>query len=296
MDYEIPEYSKNYGRYHVSASGGTQPIDEHILKLLLTKEYKMRFPMSARPRAGQIVQEICDMVLGLHDYSPIRGMQEPMGKAEAIRHGFTEFMTYQPLSWDNGADAETYEEIKNHIGDMVAHAITGLEEYFADEELEGEYKRYYKDERIDVPVLYLIDYASETKQIDLKCSFPLRNPPKKDGTRSWRVPKPKSEPSPQQVMQQAVYYKATGLKPALLFVTASGYNICTPENCDALSFDALEQAYEDVVQRWLITQNLLKAANGNWKTLFGLVQPDYAMIGTRHGPEILKIAKEAWRI
>ena len=78
MEYEVPEYSKAFGRYHVSASGGTQPLDEHILKLLLRKEYKMNFPMSARPRAGQIVQIVADLCMGLHDYIPIRGQQERM--------------------------------------------------------------------------------------------------------------------------------------------------------------------------------------------------------------------------
>ena len=85
MTKEIPDYSKEFGRYHVSASGGTQPIDEHILKLLLTKEYKMRFPMSVRPLVGQIVQAITDRVYGLHEFSPLRGKQERMGTAEAIR-------------------------------------------------------------------------------------------------------------------------------------------------------------------------------------------------------------------
>jgi len=43
-------------------------------------------------------------------------------------------------------------------------------------------------------------------------------------------------------------------------------------------------------------QNLLKAANGNWKTLFGMVAPDFGQIAGRHGGEILKIAKQAWSI
>jgi hypothetical protein len=296
MQKEIPEYSKAFGRLHVSASGGTQPIDEHILKLLLNQDYKMRFPMSARPRAGQIVQGIADRVYGLYEFSPMRGKQEPMGAAEAIRHGFTDYMAYQPLTWDEGKDAEAYQVFKEHIGEMAAHAIKGIAEYFGDEPFEGEYLRKHYDDRLDVPVIMYLDYASETKQIDLKCSLPIRGPVKKDGTRSWRVPKPKEEPTELQVMQQAVYWKGTGLEPALLFVTSSGYNIATPENCAALSHDRLEEAYENIVRRWLVVQNLLRVANGNWKTLFSLVPPDFGQIATRHGPEILQIAKQAWRI
>lgn len=296
MEYEVPKHLEPFGIKHVSASSGTQEIFEFFLKMYLRKEYKMGFPMSSRPRAGQIVQMIVDLYLGLDKYSPIRGRQKGMDQAEAIRRGMTEFMAYQPLTWDEGKDAEAYQEFKEHIPEMAAHAIAGVKEYFGDMEIEGEYQRYYKDSRIDVPTTLFLDYASETKQVDLKCSFPMRNPPKKDGTRTWRAPKPRTEPTPQQQMQQAVYTKSTGLKPALLFVTTQGYHLCTPENCAALQPEAMEEAYEDIVRRWIAQQNLMRAANGNWKDLFALVPPDFGMIATRHGGEILKIAKQAWRV
>lgn len=296
MDYEVPEYSEHYGRYHVSASGGTQPTDEHILKMYLRKEHGMGFPMSSRPRAGQVVQHICDLHLGLDDYSPIYGAKQGMDITEAINRGVQEFKTFEPLTWDNGMDAEAKEQFAEHLATMAIIAMQGIKEFFGDEEIEGEYRRYYQDPRLDVPVLLLLDYSADDKQLDLKCSLPLRNPPKKDGTRTWRVPKPRTEPTPQQVMQQAVYWKATGLRPGLLFVTAEGYHIATEDNCEALKPEALEEAYEQIVGRWLVVQNLMKAAQGNWKKLFSMVAPDYSMISSRHGPEVLQIAKQAWRM
>lgn len=296
MEYEVPEYRKAFGSFHNSASGGTQPIDEHVLKLYLRKEYKMNFPFAARPRAGQIVQEIVDLHLGLDNYSPIQGRKQGIAMGEAVRKGIDEYNTYQPRDWDGGKDIEEFGAFKDVFADMAAFAVEGLNEYFGSGELEGEYKMWLKDERIDVPTMLFQDYCGQGKQIDLKCSFPLRNPPRKDGTRTWRAPKPRTTPTPQQQMQQAVYYKATGDKPALLFVTPAGWHVCTPENCDALKPDVLEGVYEDVAQRWIVIQNLLRASNGNWKTLFGLVQPDFGTIAGRHGPEIIKIAREAWRI
>ena len=296
MEYEVPDYSKEFGRVHVSASGGTQPIDEHILKMYLRKEYQMNFPFSARPKAGQVVQMVADLHLGLHEYSPILGQTDGIPIAEAITKGRTELMQYQPKDWDDGRDAEEKAEFIEHVEAMSLNAIAGVKEFFGDSPIEGEYQRFYWDERIDVPVTLFLDYADEEKQIDLKCSLPVRNPPKKDGTRTWRVPKPKTEPTEQQVMQQAVYWKATGLRPALLFVTSDGYNIATEDNCPALKPEALEEAYNTIVGRWLAVQNLMKAAMGNWKTLFGMVAPDYGQIGARHGQEILNIAKQAWRV
>jgi|TARA_R110000796_G_C14566692_1_gene435390 hypothetical protein len=296
MEYEVPEYRKEFGASHNSASGGTQTVDEHILKLYLRKEYKINFPFGAKPRAGQIVQTGADFYLGLDNYSPIQGQKKGIPIEEAIQKATTEFMTYQPRDWDDGRDMEDYQEIKNHIAVMIHNSVNGLKEYFGDVQIEGESQRWVEVDGIDVPTMLFLDYIGDGKQIDLKCSFPMRNPLKKDGTRSWRIPKPKTEPTRQQVLQQAVYWKATGFTPGLLFVTADGYNIVTADNCRALSEDSLNEAWNEIVHRWMIIQNLLKAANGNWKTLFGLVQPDFATISQRHGGEILNIAKNAWRI
>jgi hypothetical protein len=296
MQREIPDYSLFFGRKHVSASGATQPIDEHVLKLYLRKEHKMNFPFAARPRAGQIVQSIADMALGVHDYSPIHGPKEPMDIDEAISRGLTEFEFYKPRDWDGGKDAEEYHHFKEVIPTMARYAVEGIREFYKGVSFEGEYQRLYNEEKLDVPVILFQDFTGAGRQIDLKCSLPVRNPPKKDGTRTWRNPKPKTEPTAQQIMQQAVYNKATGDEPGLLFVTPAGYNIVTAENCDALKPEALEATYQDVVQRWVVQQNLLKAANQNWATLFGLVQPDFGQIAGRHGPDILKIARETWRV
>jgi hypothetical protein len=97
-------------------------------------------------------------------------------------------------------------------------------------------------------------------------------------------------------MQQAVYWKATGEKPALLFVTASGYNIVDETNCELMTEENLQRAYDDVVRSWLVTQNLLKASRGSWKALAGLVQPDMVQIAQRHGPNITNLAKQLWEL
>ena len=87
MNTDIPDYRKEFASFHNSASGATQPVDEHILKLYLRKEHKLGFPFAARPKAGQIVQSIADMALGVYEYSPIAGRQKPMDIDDAIRRG-----------------------------------------------------------------------------------------------------------------------------------------------------------------------------------------------------------------
>lgn len=297
MTHEVPEYRKAFGATHTSASGATQPVYEHMLKLRLRKEHKMQFPFAARPRAGQIVQMIADLAMGVYEYNPERGIVQPMVLEDAVRRGMNEFNFYKPRDWDGGKDVEEFQAMKEVIPIMAQHAFDGLmEQYALVADFEGEFQRWHHDPRIDVPTMLFCDYTGGGWQTDLKCSFPLRNPPRKDGTRTWRAPAPRTAPTEQQLMQQAVYYKATGLRPSLLYVTPKGYNLVTEAEAPELKADNLEIVFEQVVQRWMVHQNLFKAAEGSWNKLFGMVVPNYAEISTRHGPEILNIAKNVWRI
>jgi len=294
---EAPASLKDMGYYHDSASGATATKDEMVLKLYARKEHKMNFPMAARPWAGICVQYGSNLALGLQDYNEIIGQQEGMPIAEATRHMMAKYDEYKPRDWDDGKDAEEFDAFREHLPEMMAHSIAGVNEFFKGaNQIAGEHQRWLDEPKSDVPIMLYQDFSGAGTQIDLKCSLPMRNPVKKDGSRSWRVPKPKTEPTWQQVVQQSIYWKATGETPALLFVTASGYHICTPENCEALSEANLNRAYNEAVQSWVITQNLLKAANGSWRTLFGLVQPDMTEIARRHGPSIVTLAKQAWSI
>jgi hypothetical protein len=294
---EAPVSLKDMGYYHDSQSGATATKDEMFLKLWLRKEHKMNFPMAARPWAGISVQHGANLALGLQDYNEIIGQQEGMPIAEATRHMMAKYDEYKPRDWDDGKDAEEYDAFREVLPEMMAHSIAGVNEFFQGaNQIAGEHQRWFDEPKSDVPIMLYQDFSAAGTQIDLKCSLPMRNPVKKDGSRSWRTPKPKTEPTWQQVVQQSIYWKATGETPALLFVTGSGYHICTPENCEALSEENLNRAYNQAVQSWVITQNLLKAANGSWNTLFGLVQPDINEIARRHGPSIVTLAKQAWSI
>jgi len=288
---------KDMGYYHDSASGATATKDEMFLKLWLRKEHKMNFPMAARPWAGISVQHGANLALGLQDYNEIIGQQEGMSIAEATRHMMSKYDEYKPRDWDDGKDAEEFDAFREVLPQMMANSIAGVKEFFQGANaIAGEHQRWLDEPKSEVPVMLYQDFSGGGTQIDLKCSLPLRNPIKKDGTRTWRTPKPRTEPTWLQVIQQSVYEKATGETPALLFVTGAGFHIATPENCDALSKESLNRAYNEAVQSWVITQNLLKAANGSWRTLFGLVQPDMTEIARRHGPSIVTLAKQAWSI
>ena len=280
---------------HDSANGATRPKYERVLDLWL-RDQGIRLPMAARPWAGICVEYGSKCATGLADFNELLGQQEPMPMAEAVRSAMAKYDEYKPRTWDEGKDAEEYEAFREHIPEMIAQAVAAVKDCFSKANvMEGEYQRWMDVDGLDHRIMIYQDFSAGGQQADLKCSLPLRNPPKKDGTRSWRIPKPKTEPSWQQAMQQAVYWKATGQEPSLLFVTASGYHIANKENCQALTEESLELAYNDAVRSWKTTQNLVRAANGNWRTLAGLVQPDFVEIAQRHGPDIVKLARQLWR-
>ena len=145
-------------------------------------------------------------------------------------------------------------------------------------------------------ILYYQDYSGGGRQIDLKCHAPIKNPTKKDGTSTWRIPKPRTEPLPSWIRQQAVYWKATGQKPALLSVTATDYHIIDETNCEQLQDDYLQVAYDDMVRSWIVLQNILKDSQGSWNHIVERNKHDGAEILNRYGPDIYKLSQQLWSI
>ena len=293
---DIPEDYKQLGYIRESASAATIEIYEWVLKNYGLVEHKMRFPMSSAPMVGISVQHATALRYGLQDYDPMLGQQMEMNIDEAIRHGIAKFDEYKPRTWDDGKDAEAAEAYRETLPDLIRMAVLSVGECFAQANLlEGEYQRWMHVDGLKVPVVLYQDFSAGGMQADLKCSVSQRNPVKKDGTRTWRVPKPKKEPTWNQIKQQAVYWKATGQMPSLLFVTARDYHIANSQNCEQLTEASLERAYNDVVRTWKIHQNLVEAANGSWRKLAGLVDPDFNEIARKHGSTWLEIAKQLWR-
>lgn len=292
---EQPQYRKDFSSTHESVSNANLELYLRLLKAYAMAEHKMRFAMTARPWSGICAQTGVNLRLGLQDYNELIGQQEPSSMAEAVRSAMSQYDSHQPVDWDEGKDAEEFEAFRDTLPDIIENGVAAVNECFKQANLlEGEYQRWHNVEGLDVPVMLYQDFSAGGIQADLKVSLSLRNPPKKDGTRSWRIPKPRTEPTWAQVRQQAVYWKATGQMPSLLFVTASGYYIANSQNCELLTESSLERAYAEVVRSWMTYQNLMKASHGSWRTLAGLIEPDFNEIARRYGSTWVDIAKQLW--
>ena len=293
---DIPEHYKQLGHSRESASAATIELYEWILKNYGMVEHKMRFPMSSAPMLGIAAEYGTKLYFGLADYDPMLGAQEPMDINEATRHALSKFDEYKPRTWDGGKDAEAFDAYRETLPEIIISAVQAVQRCFAQANtIEGEYQRWMNVDGLKVPVVLYQDFSAGGIQADLKVSVSQRNPVKQDGTRTWRVPKPKTEPTWNQVKQQAVYWKATGQMPSLLFVTGKGYHVANSQNCEQLTEASLERAYNDVVRTWMTHQNLIEAAQGSWRKLAGLVDPDFNEIARKHGSTWVEIARQLWR-
>ena len=291
---EIPQNFIDLGYKWDSAYGANQSKAELVFKKWLQQEHGMRTPPSTRMIIGTLVQEGADMVLGLDNYNEMVGQQEGMPIAEATRHIMGKYDEYKPRTWEE-KDQEEYEAFREYIPEMIANAVAAVKEWSAQANLlEGEHQSWHRVDGLTVPILYYRDYHAGGMFADTKCQLPVRNPKKKDGTFTWRIPKPQTAPSYNQTVQMGIYWKASGQLPSLLYVTASGYSIVNSQNCEALTEESLERAYNHAVRSWMTTQNLFTAANGSWKTLAGLVCPDFNEIARMHGPDYVKLAQQLW--
>ena len=75
-------------------------------------------------------------------------------------------------------------------------------------------------------------------------------------------------------MQAAIYQKATGAEPNIVYVSADDGVIFNPENTDKLSDETLAYAIEEVRRKCILRQNLV-AISEDPKVLAGLLEPDF---------------------
>ena len=106
----MTEYRKAFGSraMHNSASGGTQPLDEYFLKLYCDHNMQLSFPSSAKMTAGNAVQRLVDLSLGLSF-----DKKEPIEFEEAQRIVEREYSFYKPRTFDDNKDVLQMLNLRN---------------------------------------------------------------------------------------------------------------------------------------------------------------------------------------
>ncbi len=267
-----PAWAENAGLSHFSPSQLNIPIASWVYKYVyLNGDQRRQMRAGAKPFIGTIchdaVQSICIGNRSVDD---------------SVTRANSNYIAYTPL---DDADNEVYETNKPLLGEYVNQAmsvLTNMGEFNYEDELP--IKLYLPD--IELPITGFIDLVGNNRVIELKTK--IRSKAKR------KAPIP-SNPDPNHVLQVACYWKATGLKPTLIYFSDAGVRLFDESNSFMLEEHALEQALEDARHRALVRQNLLKISTDP-NVLAGLVIPDWNSYEWNIDPEFLPSARRLFNV
>lgn len=168
--------------------------------------------------------------------------------------------------------------------DLMAEKFGGSQEERRIElELEG----------VVLPIVGYVDLYKDDCFAEIKTKAPRQGARKKDGTRGWTKALLPKEPAFEHVLQAAIYHKATGAEPNIVYVSADSGIIFNSDNCEKLSDDYLAYAMEEVRRKCILRQNLL-AYSDEPKVLAGLLEPDFGSFWW--DDEYIAEAKKLWKL
>ena len=276
MRMDLQQRLENVGLTHFSASQLNKPVANWMFDYVY---------LSAEDRRKTIVG--ANAILGTCAHS---GIQNVLCNGQTIDSAIDDALMDYDFS---RTDVTTEKGVKFReiLPDMVHSGVNLMADKFngAEEEKRIEINL----DGVLLPIIGYVDLYLEERFAEVKTKAPRQGAVRKDGTRGWTKGLLPKEPVWEHTLQAAIYYKATGAEPHIVYVSAEGGTIFTPENCEKLSDAYLSYALEEVRRKCILRQNLL-AVSDDPKVLAGLLEPDFGSF--YWDDENLKEAKELWRI
>ena len=278
MRMDLLQRLENVGLTHFSASQLNKPVANWMFDYVY---------LSSEERRKKIVGE--NAAYGTAVHSAIQNILcNGLSAEDAIEDAL--------MSYDFGrTDVSTEKGVK--FREMLPSAVhSGLE--LMSEMFTGsiEEKRIeLKMDDVALPIIGFVDLLNDDKKIfgEIKSKAPRQGAVRKDGTRGWTKGLIPRAPTHEHVLQCAIYAKATGYKPNLIYVSAEGGHIFNEDNCEKLSDAYLSYALEEVRRKCILRQNLL-AVSDDPKVLAGLIEPDFGTFWW--DDESMEEARELWKI
>ena len=276
MIMDLQQRLENVGLTHFSASQLNKPVANWMFDYVY---------LSAEQRRKVVAGE--NAALGIAGHS---AMQNVLCNGLSVDDAIEDAL----LEYDFGrTDVSTEKGVKFReiLPDMVHSGVNLMADKFngAEEEKRIEINL----DGVLLPIIGYVDLYLEERFAEVKTKAPRQGAVRKDGTRGWTKGLLPKEPVWEHTLQAAIYYKATGAEPHIVYVSAEGGTIFSPENCEKLSDAYLSYALEEVRRKCILRQNLL-AVSDDPKVLAGLLEPDFGSF--YWDDENLKEAKELWKI
>ena len=176
---------------------------------------------------------------------------------------------------DANEDDVLRERLRAGIGDTIKNAVDVLADAgFAGSEAETKITTHL--DGVDIDIIGFVDLVlPNTSFCEIKTKGDRKTRKLKDGSQGWSKATLPKKPEYTHLMQVALYQHALGLTPSICYASKDEAVLFTPFNCDELKADSLQHALDDIRQRALIRQNLIKHFGDDVKAMASVVDPDW---------------------
>jgi len=261
----------NIGLDHVSHSQLSKPLPNFLFEYVYLNSRRK----DMRPN--------CNMFCGTlaHDYiQAVAAKKQPL--AAALKDARRQLSLYAPR---DEADAKLKDQALEQIGDVVENGV-GVTRELVIKNPEIERKITFELEGVAVPVLGYVDLIWENNFLEIKTKWRKKN--------GGAAPMPKV-PSFNHTLQCAIYWKATGLHPRLLYVRDMNCVLFDSNNCESLTTENMERLLEYARQIAIQRQNLLRIST-DFDFLKTIIPADWESMYWNIDPEYLVEAKNIWKL
>ena len=272
----IADRFSSMGIHHFSASSCLMPVPVWLFNYGY---------LSAEQRRAIVVGENAAAGTASHE-----GIQAVLSRGEDIDSAIKKAL----LTFDFHPANESQEKrvkFREDLPDIIHNGVNILSQDFTGAEEEHKIELWLDD--VVLPIVGYVDLLKDDKLAEIKTKAARQGAIKKDGTRGWTKGSLPKEPSYEHVIQAAIYNKATGAEPNIVYVSAHDSIIFNPSNCDKLSDEYLSYAIQEMRRKCLVRQNLV-AVSSDIKTLASLQEPDFNSF--YWADEYMKEAKELWKL
>jgi len=276
----LPIWSQKYNIDHMSPSQLNQKDGVWSFKYLFCDERDRRdFEINSKMQAGNAVGKAGILLHGDVEWVGDKYViHKPYPKIDdtildkVYEQATSYYMEYKPV---DDMDRQQFQNNKENLVETIKTFFKAFNEIGLKKPVHCERTIAVKLKNCVLPVIGRIDFEDDNSFIELKTKWGRKAPkPKKDGTTSFYNVKINDNPDPFHLLQVAIYWLATKKKPYLLYITKEDYKIFTPENCEELQPEKLNN-YITQAQIIAYRRERLMARHNGEHSYFADLDPDF---------------------
>lgn len=256
--------------------------------LTSTPSWIFKYLHLGKERRNIVVGE--NAALGSAVHSAIQNVLCGIPTYDAVREAQIEFDMH-----DANEDNAKRIKFRGIIPQMIQNGVDTL--------LENGFFAAFPEEKIttrldgvNVDVIGYVDLVvPKTIFCEMKTKAPRKTKLLKDGSQGWSKGTLPKVPDKNHIMQLAIYQKALKITPSICYINEAEAVLFTPFNCEELKAENLAKCVEEMRQKALVRQNLLKLSDDP-KVLASIVDPEWDHpYQWKLEDEYLQKARELWQ-